>query len=97
MQVYEGGLAARLGIKVRGAHGNAFVQVHHVLKLRVVEQGIEERAFGRAGIAEDAVDAVGQKRLHEHLTAAHASIPSNLLLGMGKRTSLSRTIGRETP
>src|SRR5215813_13721202 len=97
MQVHEAGLAAGLRIEVRGAHGHAFVQVHDVLQLRIVEQRIEQRTFGRAGIAEDAIDAVGQKRLHEHLTAAHASIPSNLLLGMGKRTSLSRTIGRETP
>jgi hypothetical protein len=35
------------------------MQMHDVLELRIVEQRIEQRALGRAGIAEDAIDAVG--------------------------------------
>ena len=95
MQVHEGGLAACLGVEVGGADRHALMQVHDVLELRVVEQRIEQRALGGAGIAEDAIDAMGQQRLEEHLTTAHCSIPPNLLLGMGNRWRLSSDIGRE--
>ena len=71
MQVDERRLAARLAVEIRGADRHALVQVHDVLDLRVVEQRIEQRALGGAGIAEDAVDAVGCQRLHEYLPTAH--------------------------
>ncbi len=44
MQVHEAGLAARLGVEAGGADRHAFVQMHDVLELRVVEQRIEQRA-----------------------------------------------------
>ena len=71
MEVHEGRLAARLGVEVRRPGGHALVQMHDVLDLRIVEQRIEQRALGGAGIAEDAIDAVVDQRLEEHLAAAH--------------------------
>jgi hypothetical protein len=50
MQVDERGLAARLGIEVGRADRDALVQVHDVLDVRVIEQRIEQRALGRAGL-----------------------------------------------
>ena len=83
VQIDERRLAARLAVEIRGADRHALMQMHDVLELRIVEQRIEQRALGRAGIAEDAIDAVGQKRLQEHLTSAHCSILSVRLLTPG--------------
>ena len=71
MEVHEGRLAARLGIEVRRTGGHALVQMHDVFYLGIVEQRVEQRALGGAGIAEDAVDAVIEQRFEEDLTTAH--------------------------
>src|SRR5437879_10713254 len=75
MQVHERGLAARLGIEVGGADRHALMQVHDVFDAGVVEQRIEQRALGGAGIAENPFHSVSQQRLEEHLSAAHFSPP----------------------
>ena len=74
VKVHESRLAARLGIEVRGTCRHALVQMHDVLDLRIVEQRVEQRALGGAGIAEDAIDAVIEQRLEEYLTTAHGII-----------------------
>ena len=95
MQVDEGRLAARLGVKVGRADRHALVQVDDVLQLRIVEQRIEQGALGRAGIAENAFDAVGQQRLKEHLSTAHFSTPSNFVAWYGKPIERCRAISGE--
>ena len=71
MQVHEGGLAARLGIEVGGAGRDALVQMDDVFDLRMIEQRVEQRALGRARVAEDSIDTVIGQRLEENLTTAH--------------------------
>ena len=83
VEVHEGRLAARLGVEVRRTGRHAFVQMHDVLDLRIVEQRVEQRALGRAGIAEDAIDAVIEQRLEEHLTTAHGISPRAFLSRVG--------------
>src|SRR5207248_4650202 len=67
--------ALGLGVEVGGADCDALVQVHDVLDRGVVEQRIEQRALGGAGIAENPFHSVSQQRLEEHLSAAHFSPP----------------------
>ena len=71
MEVHEGGLAAGLRVEIGRAGRNAFMQVYDVLELRIVEQGIEQRTFGRAGVAEDPVDPVIDQRFQQNLTSTH--------------------------
>jgi len=54
------------------AEGHPFVQRHDVAELRVVQQGVEDRALGGAGVAEDVLHPVPDQALHEDLPAAHA-------------------------
>ena len=75
VEVHEGGLAAGLRIEVGGAGRDALVQVHDVFELRIVGQRIEQRALGRARVAEDAIDAVIDERFQKDLTSAHLISP----------------------
>jgi len=72
VKVHEGGLAAGLGIEVGRTGGDALVEMHDVPELRVIRQRIEQRALGRAGIAEDSIDPVIDQRLQQNLTSAHS-------------------------
>ena len=71
VEVHERRFTTRLGVKIRRTGRHAFVQMHDVLDLRIVEQRVEQRALGRAGIAEDAIDAVIEQRLEEDLATTH--------------------------
>jgi len=79
MQVHERRLAARLGVEIGRADRDAFVQVDDVLDRGVVDQRIEQRALGGAGIAENPFHPVSQQCLKEHLSPAHFSPPAPLL------------------
>ena len=87
MQVHEGRLAARLGVEVGRADRDALMQVHDVLQARIVEQRIEQRALGRAGIAEDALDAVIDEGLHQDLATAHGIFSRALALLLNQGTT----------
>ena len=58
VDVDDGRLAARLRVVARGAERHALVQGHDVAELRIVQQRVEDRALGGAGIAEDEFDAM---------------------------------------
>ena len=72
VDVDDSRLAAGLRVVARGAERHALVQGHDVAELRIVQQRIEDRALGGAGIAEDELDAMTDEALHEHVPASHA-------------------------
>ena len=56
---------------VRDADHDGFLHRQHVAHLRVVREGVHDRQFSRAGIAEHAGNALIQQRVNEGVAAAN--------------------------
>ncbi len=72
VHVHHRGAPGRLGVIARRAEGHALVQGHDVTQPGIVQERVEDRALGGAGVAEDVLDLMGDEALHEDLLAAHA-------------------------
>ena len=97
MKIHEGRLAARLAVKVRRADGHAFMQMHDVFELRIVEQGIEQRALGRPGVAEDMIDRHGLEASRRTPDDRALLRPFNVVAWYGKAIDVVERYRERTP
>ena len=64
-------LAGGLRIAVGHRHDGGFLQPQHIADLVLGREGIHQRQLGRAGIAEDDLDALLLEQFEERMLAGH--------------------------
>ena len=69
VEVDERGPAGGAGIGFGHAHDHALLNREHVLQVRKVLEGIEQRTFTGAGVAEYVLDTLRPQHLHYRLFA----------------------------
>jgi hypothetical protein len=72
VQVHHADAPAGLRVVAGRPQRHPLVERQHVADVGMILQAVDDGALRRAGIAEQALDALTDERLHEHLPGAHA-------------------------
>ena len=100
VQVAHGEPAGGLGPAIGHAHHHHLVEAQHIAQALFHHEGIEQRQFGGAGVAEDDLDAFRMEDVEEEmlagpaLLAAHGIISSSVTGGRRTLPSSSPAPGR---